>query len=79
MIHQIFLNDLWLEGKHIRIIGVSDNPNLMNIGGAKRFDPGKILNYSTGFRTKQGLVDTKDVAISVDEDYRLGKGESLGL
>src|SRR5262249_7774448 len=79
MIHQIFLNDLWLEGKHIRIIGVRDNPNPMNIRGAKRFNPGKILNYSTGFRTKQRLVDTKDVAISVNEDYRFGEGKNLSL
>ena len=79
MIHQIFLDDLWLEGKHIRIIGIDDNSNPMDVGRAKRFDPDKILDNPTGFGAKQRLIDTKDVAIPVNEDYRSGKSESFPL
>jgi hypothetical protein len=52
MVHQIFLDDLRLKGKHIRISGIDDNSNPMDVGRAKRFDPDKILDHPTGFGIK---------------------------
>ena len=51
----------------------------MNVGCAKGFDPSEILDHTTGLGVEQGLVDPKNMAIPMNEDYWSRESQAFGL
>src|SRR6266550_6896502 len=51
----------------------------MNIWCAKGFDPSEILDHATGLGVEQGLVDPKNMAIPMNEDYWSRESQAFGL
>ena len=79
MIHQIFFDYFGLERENVWIIEVDDHPNPVHVRGTESFKPRKVLDDPTSCGVNKRLVDTKDVAISMNHNYGSVKSQSLRL